>query len=390
MAKDKSEIINKSNTDIDERSYSGLLDDAKQIIEISRHQAYSSINVLMVRRNWYLGQRIMEEELHGESRAEYGAQVIKRLSDDLTQYYGKGFDASNLYKFTQFYKFFPEIFHTVSGKINDKNLDTVCLKTENKILDSVSPKSHGLLSWSHYRTLLQVDDKSARDWYAKEAFEQSWGVRTLQRNISTQYYYRLLQSQKKDLVEKEMLDKTAALQKDAKLEFIKNPVVAEFLGLSQDNDFLESTLEKAIISNIEKFLLELGKGFAFVDRQQHIHTEKEDYYIDLVFYNYMMRCFVLIDLKTTKVTHQDVGQMDMYVRMYDELKRQPGDNPTLGILLCADTDDDIARYSILHDNDHLFATKYLTYLPSKEQLRAEIERQKMLFYLQQAEKNKKK
>lgn len=377
MAKDKSEIINKSNTDIDERSYSGLLDDAKQIIENSRHQAYSSINVLMVRRNWYLGKRIVEEELHGESRAEYGAQVIKRLSEDLTQYYGKGFNKTNLYAFTQFYHYFPEIFHTVCGKSN------------KGIMDLVNPKPNGLLSWSHYRTLLQVDDKSAREWYAQEAFEQSWGVRTLQRNISTQYYYRLLQSQKKDLVEKEMLEKTVSLQQDTKLEFIKNPVVAEFLGLSQNNDFLESTLEKAIISNIEKFLLELGKGFAFVDRQQHIHTEKEDYYIDLVFYNYMMRCFVLIDLKTTKVTHQDVGQMDMYVRMYDELKRQPGDNPTLGILLCADTDDDIARFSILHDNDHIFATKYLTYLPSKEQLRAEIERQKMLFYLQQAEKNKK-
>lgn len=365
MTKDKNEISKSASTNIDEKSYNGLLDDAKQIIETSRQQAYSSINVLMVRRNWYLGKRIVEEELHGESRAEYGAQVIKRLSDDLTQYYGKGFDFSTLYKFAKFYKYFPNI------------------------LDSLSPKFKGLLSWTHYRILLQVDDKTARDWYAKEAFEQSWGVRTLQRNISTQYYYRLLQSQKKDLVEKEMLDKTASLQKDAKLEFIKNPVVAEFLGLSQNNDFLESTLEKAIISNIEKFLLELGKGFAFVDRQQHIHTEKEDYYIDLVFYNYMMRCFVLIDLKTTKVTHQDVGQMDMYVRMYDELKRQPGDNPTLGILLCADTDDDIARFSILHDNDHIFATKYLTYLPSKEQLRAEIERQKMLFYLQQAETKKK-
>ena len=256
------------------------------------------------------------------------------------------------------------------------------------MLDSVRPKSEGLLSWSHYRALLQVDDAEARTWYAKEAFGQTWSVRTLQRNISSQYYYRLLQSQKKELVKEEMLEKTEPLQQD-KLEFIKNPVVAEFLGLSQNTDFRESTLEKAIISNMERFLLEMGKGFAFVERQQHIHTEKEDYYIDLVFYNYMLKCFILIDLKTTKVTHQDVGQMDMYVRMYDELKRQPGDNPTLGILLCADTDDDIARFSILHDNDHIFASKYLTYLPSKEQLRAEIERQKMLFYLQQAEEKKK-
>ena len=185
-----------------------------------------------------------------------------------------------------------------------------------------------------------------------------------------------------------MREKTEPLQKD-KLEFIKNPVVAEFLGLAPNTDYRESTLEKAIITNMKKFLLEIGKGFAFVARQQHIQTEKQDYYIDLVFYNYLLKCFMLIDLKTTKVTHQDVGQMDMYLRMYDEKKRQPGDNPTLGILLCADTDDDIARYSILHDNDHLFASKYLTYLPTKEQLRAEIERQKMLFYLQQSEDKKK-
>jgi predicted nuclease of restriction endonuclease-like (RecB) superfamily len=359
----------------EKKPYSGLLKDAEQIIERSQQHAYVAINTLMVERNWLLGKRIAEEELQGEDRAKYGAQLIKQLSKDLTERYGKGFDASNLYKFVQFYKYFPEI------------LDAVCLKSINANLDTVCPKSEGLLSWSHYRILLQVDVDEARAWYAKEAFEQMWSVRTLQRNISSQYYYRLLQSQQKELVKEEMLEKTEPLQKD-KLEFIKNPVVAEFLGLAPNTDFRESTLEKAIITNMEKFLLEIGKGFAFVERQQHIHTEKEDYYIDLVFYNYILKCFVLIDLKTSKVTHQDVGQMDMYLRMYDEKKRQPGDNPTLGILLCADTDDDIARYSILHDNDHLFASKYLTYLPTKEQLRAEIERQKTLFYLQQSEDKK--
>jgi predicted nuclease of restriction endonuclease-like (RecB) superfamily len=359
----------------EKKPYSGLLKDAEQIIERSQQHAYVAINTLMVERNWLLGKRIAEEELQGEDRAKYGAQLIKQLSKDLTERYGKGFDASNLYKFVQFYKYFPEI------------LDAVCLKSINANLDTVCPKSEGLLSWSHYRILLQVDVDEARAWYAKEAFEQMWSVRTLQRNISSQYYYRLLQSQQKELVKEEMLEKTEPLQKD-KLEFIKNPVVAEFLGLAPNTDFRESTLEKAIITNMEKFLLEIGKGFAFVERQQHIHTEKEDYYIDLVFYNYILKCFVLIDLKTSMVTHQDVGQMDMYLRMYDEKKRQPGDNPTLGILLCADTDDDIARYSILHDNDHLFASKYLTYLPTKEQLRAEIERQKTLFYLQQSEDKK--
>lgn len=341
-------------------NYTHLLIEVKQIIEQARQQAYASVNTLLVRRNWYIGKQIAEEELHGKDRAKYGAQIISKLSADLTHVYGKGFTKTNLYNFSLFYKYFPQIFHSVSGK------------------------SEKILSWTHYRILLQVDNDEARSWYANEAFEQTWSVRTLQRNVSTQYYYRLLQSQHKELVEKEMLQKTAPLQD--KLEYIKNPVVAEFLGIAQSPDLHESTLEQAIISNMEKFLLELGKGFAFVDRQQHIHTEKEDYYIDLVFYNYMMHCFVLIDLKASKVTHQDVGQMDMYVRMYDELKRQPGDNPTLGILLCADTDDDIARYSVLHDNEHLFASKYMTFLPSKEELRAEIERQKQMYYLQQVEK----
>lgn len=185
-------------------------------------------------------------------------------------------------------------------------------------------------------------------------------------------------------LENEMKELTASYQND-KLEFIKNPVVAEFLGFSQDTNFTESDLEKSILSNLQKFLMELGKGYAFVARQQHIHTEKQDYYIDLVFYNYILKCFVLIDLKTEKITHQDVGQMDMYIRMYDELKRSDGDNPTIGIVLCADTDDDIARYSVMHGNEQLFASKYKLYLPTEEELKAEIETQKAMFYLQQKE-----
>ena len=238
-----------------------------------------------------------------------------------------------------------------------------------------------MLSWTHYRTLLQIEDETARDWYAQEAGNEAWSVRTLQRNISSQYYYRLLQTQKKEVVKEEMESLTADYQKD-KLGFIKNPVIAEFLGYANNTDFSESNLEKSIITNLQKFLMELGKGYAFVARQQHIHTEKQDYYIDLVFYNYILKCFVLIDLKTSKVSHQDVGQMDMYVRMYDELKRTEGDNPTIGIILCSDTDEDIARYSILKGNEQLFASKYKLYLPTEEELRNEIETQKMMFYLQ--------
>lgn len=241
------------------------------------------------------------------------------------------------------------------------------------------------MSWTHYRTLLQVNDKEARDWYEKEALEQTWSVSTLQRNISSQYYYRMLQTQLQDLVENEMKELTAGYQND-KDEFIKSPVIAEFLGFSQNTDFTESDLEKSILSNLQKFLMELGKGYAFVARQQHIHTEKQDYYIDLVFYNYILKCFVLIDLKTEKNSHADLGQMDMYIRMYDELKRGEGDNPTIGIVLCSDTDEDIARYSVMNGNEQLFASKYKLYLPTEEELKAEIEAQKVMFYLQQQEK----
>ncbi len=332
---------------------------ASHVIEQARETAYRQINEALVRRNWELGKLIAEEELNGNDRAAYGAAIIKGLSKRLTANYGKGFTKTNLYSFTNFYELFPKIFHTVCGK------------------------STTLLSWSHYRTLIQELNADARTWYEQEALHQNWSVRTLQRNVSSQYFFRIVASQRKDLVEKEMLELTAPLKNPDPTEFIKNPVIGEFLGFTADSSFRESELEHAIISNLEKFLLELGKGFAFVARQQHIHTEKEDYYIDLVFYNIFLKCYVLIDLKTSKIRHQDIGQMDMYVRMYDELKRTEGDNPTIGIVLCEDTDEDIARYSVLHDNDHLFASKYMPYMPTPEQLRAEIERQKAIYFFKE-------
>ena len=334
-----------------------IMNDMRKIIEGSQKTAHQAVNTILVQRNWLIGYRIASEELNGEDRADYGAEVIKKLSFELTKEFGKGYTKSNLYSFYSFYKTYPEIFQTPSGK------------------------SAILLSCSHYNVLLQVKDKIARDWYEKEAYEQTWSVRTLQRNISSQYYYRMLQTQNRNRVENEMKQLTADFQTD-KLEFIKNPVIAEFLGLSSNTDFTESELESSILSNIQKFLMELGKGYAFVARQQHIKTEKQDYYIDLVFYNYILKCFVLIDLKTEKITHQDVGQMDMYIRMYDELKRSEGDNPTIGIVLCSDTDEDIARYSVMHGNEQLFASKYKLYLPTEEELRAEIETQKTMYYLQ--------
>lgn len=339
-----------------------MLNDIRSIIESSRENAYQAVNTILVKRNWLLGKRISEEEMKNEGRAEYGMEIIKKLSKALTDEYGKGFTKSNLYSFYSFYKTFPEIFHSASGK------------------------SERLLSWTHYRVLLQVKDPAARAWYAKEAAEQTWAVRTLQRNIDTQYYYRLLSSQDKQPVESEMNKLTASYQND-KFEYLKNPIVAEFLGLTSNVEMTETNLETAILSNLQKFLMELGKGYAFVARQQRIHTEKEDYYIDLVFYNFILKCFVLIDLKIGKITHKDVGQMDMYIRMYDEMKRSEGDNPTLGIVLCSETDEDIARYSVMHGSEQLFASKYKLYLPSEEELRAEIEAQKEIFYLQQNDVN---
>ena len=336
-----------------------LLADAKAIIETARSAAYRSVNVALVQRNWLLGKRISEEDLKGAGRAEYGKQVIQKLALQLTAEFGKGFDFGSLYKFLQFYKKFP-------------------------ILDSLSPKSGGLLFWTHYRKLLQVENTDALAWYINEAATEGWGVRVLQRNISSQYYERMLLSQQKELVRSEMHEVAGPLQE--RLEFIKNPVIAEFLGFKEDAAFTESELESRILDNIREFLMELGKGYAFVARQQHIHTDKEDYYIDLVFYNYILKCFVLIDLKTSKITHQDVGQMDMYVRMYDDLKRGEGDNPTLGIVLCSDTDSDIARYSVLHGNEQLFASKYRLCLPKEDELRAEIETQKRIFEEQHSER----
>ena len=237
---------------------------------------------------------------------------------------------------------------------------------------------------------MRVEEKKARYWYMHEAEEQMWSVRTLDRNINSQYYYRVLQTPddlKHEVVD-EMKTLTADYQKD-KYAFIKNPVVAEFLGLPQNMAFSETKLETAIIDHLQKFIMELGKGYAFVARQQHIATDSGDYFIDLVFYNYILKCFLLVDLKTTEITHQDIGQMDMYIRMYDELKCSEGDNPTIGLLLCAETSKDLARYSILKDNQQLFAAKYLTYLPDKEQLLLEIERQKEIFAMQEGEQNDK-
>lgn len=338
--------------------------DVKQIIDEGRRQCSDAISAVICMTNWRIGRRIILEEQHGETRAEYGKAIINSLSKKLFVEYGnnKSISPRDLRNYRQFYLTF-------------RDFEIWYARVPN-------------LNWTHYRSLLRVQNEDARKWYLAEASKEHWSTRTLDRNINSQYYFRLLQSPKKEAVVAEMKSKTVNYDND-RLEFLKNPIVAEFLGLSPNNDFTETKLETAIIDHLQKFIMELGKGYAFVARQQLIRTDLKDYYIDLVFYNYILKCFLLVDLKTTEITHQDIGQMDMYIRMYDNLKCTDGDNPTIGLLLCAETSKDLARYSILHDNAQLFATKYLTYLPKREDLIAEIEQQKEFFELQEKEKNKK-
>ena len=334
---------------------STLIDDVRGIVESGLRKAYQNANAITVLTYWQVGRRIVEEEQQGERRAEYGAQIINMLSANLCRTYAKGYTSRDLRAYRQFYLSFNDL----------------------EIWYSRVPN----LTWTHFRTLLSVTSDEARYWYVKEASREMWSVRTLARNVGSQYYHRLLQSPKKEAVIAEMQQLTAPLQEDAR-QFMKDPVVAEFLQLPSNTDFTESELEKAIIKHLRAFLLELGRGFAFMYEQYHIKTDAGDFYIDLVFYNVVLKCYVLIDLKTKKVTHQDVGQMDMYVRMFDDLKRTEGDNPTIGLLLCSETSEDIARYSVLHDSKQLFASKYLTFLPSQEELQREIEKQKTIFELQ--------
>ncbi|MDE7438526.1 MAG: PDDEXK nuclease domain-containing protein [Muribaculaceae bacterium] len=330
-----------------------FIDEIKSLVKKGRLEAYAAINQCMIATYWEIGKRIVEEEQRGKNRAQYGKKIIKTLSETLTLEFGEGFSPRYLRAFRQFYLIIPSF----------------------EIWKSRFPN----LTWTHIFRTLRVGDETAIRWYLENASKEMWSVRTLSRNISSQYYERHFKTP--ELVKSssgEEFGKSAE-------EILKSPIIAEFLGLSPNHQYSETDLESAIITHIQKFIMELGKGFAFMKRQQLIRTGAADYYIDLVFYNVILKCYVLIDLKTSRITHQDVGQMDMYIRMYDELKRTDGDNPTIGILLCEETDEDIARYSVLHDNDHLFASKYMLYMPTPEQLRNEIERQKTIFYLKAKE-----
>ena len=296
--------------------FSQVVDDIKQIINTGRNAAYAAVDATMIATYWNIGRRIVEEEQHGQERAQYGKELIKTLAKELTHEYGSGYSDRYLRAFRQFYLVMPNY----------------------QIWKSRFPN----LTWTHIYRTLRVGDETAIRWYLETASQQMWSVRTLNRNISTQYYER-------HYVKPSLPSESApAAQKE---EILKTPMMAEFLGFRPDDSFSERDLESSIITHLRDFMMELGRGFAFVARQQHIRTDAEDYFIDLVFYNVVLKCYVLVDLKVGKITHQDVGQMDMYVRMYDELRRTEGDNPTIGIVLCSETDKDIARYSILKGNE---------------------------------------
>jgi len=334
--KDKSSIIVPSENE------KIFFTDIARILTEGRHKVHVAVNFTMVETYWNISKRIVEQEQHGKERANYGDQLIVNLSRYLSDTFGKGFSEANLWNFKQFYLTWP----------NDEILYTLCRE----------------LSWSHIRLIMRIDSENAQKYYLNEARTQGWSVRVLERNIQTSYFERLISSQKP---ENSIIDQKNALAKE---DFIKDPYVLEFLGLPENPAPKESKLESAIISHLQEFLLELGKGFSFVGRQFRISTETSHFYIDLVFYNYLLKCFVVIDLKTQKLTHQDIGQMDMYVRMFDNLKRGEDDNPTIGIILCAEKDRAIAKYSVLSDSRQIFASKYSLILPTEEELTAELER----------------
>ena len=325
-----------------------FITDVRNIIESGRKKAYDSIVRTSIKTFWDVGKRIIEEEQKGKTRAKYGTHLTKNLSQVLTPIYGNSYNKRNLEYYRKFYTLFP-------------NAEIVNTRVHN-------------LDWSHIRRVLSVSNPEARLWYLENASSNMWSVRELDRNISTQYFERRLAAQLTANIEDlpQITDK-------GPLDYIKNPMVAEFMGFHRDSSYSESDLEQALINNLEKFILELGRGFAFVERQQHISTDTADFFIDLVFYNFKMKRFVIFELKTHKLTHQDIGQLDMYVRMYDDIIKDKNDLPTIGVLLCTDTDNTIARYSVLHDSDQIFATKYMTYMPTEDELRQEIELQKQFF-----------
>ncbi|WP_176464545.1 YhcG family protein [Flectobacillus sp. BAB-3569] len=316
-----------------------------EILRNTQQRAYSAVNLSMIDAYWHIGQKIVEEEQQGNERAKYGDNLLQRLSQELSDEFGKGFNLTNLKYIRQFYLAFP-IRHALRGE----------------------------LSWTHYRLLLKVQNEKARQYYLQEAIDNQWSTRILERQINSLYYERLLASQDK----KSLLVEAQKSEKLSAQDIIKDPFVLEFLNLKSNHAFSEQALETALIDKLQDFLLELGKGFSFVARQKRFTADNEHFYVDLVFYNYLLKCFVLIDLKVGKLSYQDIGQIDFYVRYWEEHFKTEGDNPTIGIILCTEKNETIVKYSVLEGSQQLFASKYQLYLPTEEELRMELEREKRL------------
>ena len=359
-----------------------FIKDLRTIVSAARDTSYRMANIMQVLQNWLIGRRIVVQEQQGRARADYGKHIIELASLSLSEAFGRGFSETQVRNYRKFYLAFSNLLiqQTVPAEFRSRLASIQQTMPAESVSDGIVLPVQ--LSWSHYERLIRIADPKARMWYMQEAATQQWDYRTLKRNIDSQYYYRLNQTPevKRQEVIDEMHRLTANYEKE-KSTFVKNPMLVEFLGLSHREAFTESKLEQAILDHLEHFLMEMGKGYALVNRQMHIHTEDDDYYIDLVFYNYLLKCFVLVDLKTTKVSYEDVGQMDMYLKLFDTYKRTEGDNPTIGIILCSETNADVARFSTLATNKQMYASKYLTYMPSKEVLAREIEQQKEIFRL---------
>ena len=359
-----------------------FIKDLRTIVSAARDTSYRMANIMQVLQNWLIGRRIVVQEQQGRARADYGKHIIELASLSLSEAFGRGFSETQVRNYRKFYLAFSNLLiqQTMPAEFRSRLASIQQTMPAESVSDGIVLPVQ--LSWSHYERLIRIADPKARMWYMQEAATQQWDYRTLKRNIDSQYYYRLNQTPevKRQEVIDEMHRLTANYEKE-KSTFVKNPMLVEFLGLSHREAFTESKLEQAILDHLEHFLMEMGKGYALVNRQMHIHTEDDDYYIDLVFYNYLLKCFVLVDLKTTKVSYEDVGQMDMYLKLFDTYKRTEGDNPTIGIILCSETNADVARFSTLATNKQMYASKYLTYMPSKEVLAREIEQQKEIFRL---------
>ena len=356
---------------VSRRTPDTLYRDIRAVLEAARSSALRAVNSAMVQAYWQVGRLIVEHEQGGKGRAAYGEAVLQGLSRRLIKEFGRGFDVTNLRKMRQFYRMF-EIRDAVRLEFGGRKRDAVRLKSA---ADAIRHTVRGELSWSHFRLLMQVEAPAAREWYMNEAASQHWSTRQLERQISVLYYERLLASRKKAPVRKEAATKLAKVEP---AQFIRDPYVLEFLDLLDYPALRESKVEQAIIDNLQAFLLELGKGFSFVARQKRIRFEEEDFYVDLVFYNYLLKCFVLIDLKVGKLTHQDIGQMDSYVRVFDAHVRPEGDNPTIGLILCSSKNEAVAKYSVLSENRQIFAAKYQKVLPTEKQLAREIARERRL------------